>query len=65
LAHAFEYLEIGGYEQLVHVARRAADDETVATIEGILPQEREAAKRIAGAFDEAVAAALESQGVAT
>ena len=26
-AHAFEFLEIGGYEQLVRVARRANDDE--------------------------------------
>jgi len=62
-AHAFEYLEIGGYEQLKLVAAKAGDGETVQTVERILAQEREAAKRIAGAFDEAAAAALQSQGV--
>jgi ferritin-like metal-binding protein YciE len=63
-AHAFEYLEIGGYEQLRLVAARAGDGETVQAVERILAQEREAAQRIAGAFDEAAAAALESQGIA-
>ena len=63
-AHAFEYLEIGGYEQLKLVAARAGDGETVQSVERILAQEREAAQRIAGAFDEAAAAALESQGIA-
>jgi ferritin-like metal-binding protein YciE len=63
-AHAFEYLEIGGYEQLKRVAVRAGDGETVQVVERILEQEREAADRIAAAFDEAVTAALESQGVA-
>jgi ferritin-like metal-binding protein YciE len=62
-AYAFEHLEIGGYDQLKRVAARAGDDETVATVERILPQEREAAERIAGAFDEAVTASLEAQGV--
>jgi ferritin-like metal-binding protein YciE len=62
-AYAFEHLEIGGYEQLRLVAARAGDGQTVQTVEGILAQEREAAGRIAGAFDEAAAAALESQGV--
>jgi hypothetical protein len=36
----------------------------VKTVEQILAQEREAAGRIAGAFDEAATAALASQGVA-
>ena len=63
-AHAFEYLEIGGYEQLKLVAARAGDAETVHAVERILEQERVAARRIAGAFDEAAAAALESQGIA-
>ena len=62
-AYAFEHLEIGGYEQLKRVAARAGEAEVVRTAEGILAQEREAAGRIAGAFDEAAAAALESQGV--
>ncbi|MFL5940313.1 MAG: DUF892 family protein [Gaiellaceae bacterium] len=61
-ARAFEYLEIGGYEQLARVARRAGDEETASLAEGILAQEREAAERIAGAFDEALTAALEAVG---
>jgi ferritin-like metal-binding protein YciE len=62
-AYAFEHLEIGGYEQLKLVAARAGDGKTVQTVEQIVAQEREAAGRIAGAFDEAAAAALQSQGV--
>jgi ferritin-like metal-binding protein YciE len=60
---AFEHLEIGGYEQLRRVAERAGDDETARVAERILAQEREAADRIAGAFDEAVHASLEAQEV--
>ena len=38
--------------------------ETVpSSVDGILAQEREAAERIAGAFDEAVTASLEAQEV--
>jgi ferritin-like metal-binding protein YciE len=62
-ARAFEHLEIGGYEQLRRVAERAGDDETAALVDRILAQEREAADRIAGAFDEAVTASLEAQEV--
>ena len=61
--YAFEYLEVGAYEQLKRVAERAGDHETVATAEQILREERAAAVRIAGAFDEAVTASLEAQGV--
>jgi ferritin-like metal-binding protein YciE len=61
-ARAFEFLEVGGYEQLKRVAKRADDDETAQLADRILAQEREAAKRIAGAFDEAVDASLESVG---
>jgi ferritin-like metal-binding protein YciE len=61
-ARAFEHLEIGGYEQLRRVAERAGDDETAKLVERILAQEREAADRIAGAFDEALDASLESVG---
>jgi ferritin-like metal-binding protein YciE len=57
-AYAFEHLEIGGYEQLRRVAERAGDAETATLAERILEQEREAARRIAGAFDEAAQAAL-------
>jgi ferritin-like metal-binding protein YciE len=63
-AHAFEYLEIGGWEQLKRVAERAGDTETATIANGILDEERAAAKRIAGAFDEAAAASLEAVGVA-
>ena len=64
-ARAFEYLEIGGYEQLKRVAERAYDQETAGLVERILTQEREAAARIAGAFDEALVASLEAQGITT
>jgi ferritin-like metal-binding protein YciE len=64
-ARAFEHLEIGGYEQLKRVAERAGDPETVQLVDGILAQEREAADRIAGAFDEALTASLAAQGVAS
>jgi ferritin-like metal-binding protein YciE len=62
-ARAFEYLEIGGYEQLARVAQLAGDEETAALARRILAQEREAAQRIAGAFDEALSATLEAVGV--
>ncbi len=62
-AYAFEHLEIGGYEQLKRVAERAGDTETAQMAEGILVQEREAAKRISGQFDRAVEASLEAVGV--
>jgi ferritin-like metal-binding protein YciE len=61
-ARAFEYLEIGGYEQLARVARRAGDEETASLAERNLAQEREAAERIAGAFDEALTASLQAVG---
>jgi ferritin-like metal-binding protein YciE len=57
-AYAFEHLEIGGYEQLRRVARRADDEETVRLADSILAQERGAAERIAGRWDEAVEASL-------
>jgi len=63
-AHAFEFLEIGGYEQLVRVARRAGDEETVRVAEAILVQERAAARKIAAQFDRAVEASLQATGVA-
>jgi ferritin-like metal-binding protein YciE len=62
-ARAFEYLEVGGYEQLKRVAQQAGDEQTAQLADRILAQEREAAKRIAGAFDEAVDASLKSVGV--
>lgn len=62
-AYAFEHLEIGGYEQLVRVARRAGDEQTVAVVEGIRAEERAAAQKLAAAFDRAAELALEAQGV--
>ena len=63
-AYAFEHLEIGGYEQLKRVAERAGDQETVQTADRILGEEREAARKIAAAFDRAATASLEAVGVA-
>jgi ferritin-like metal-binding protein YciE len=57
-ARAFEYLEIGGYEQLERVATRAGDEETVRVVDEIIADERHAAEAIAGAFDAAVEASL-------
>jgi ferritin-like metal-binding protein YciE len=62
--YAFEYLEIGAYEQLKRVARRAGDETTASIADRILDQERTAARRIEGMFDSAVTAALEAVGVA-
>jgi ferritin-like metal-binding protein YciE len=63
-AHAFEFLEVGAYEQLLRVARRANDADAVRAAEAILVQERAAGAKIAAAFDRAVDAALQAQGVA-
>jgi ferritin-like metal-binding protein YciE len=62
-AYAFEHLEIGGQEQLLRVARRAGDDETVRVVEGILAEERSMAARLATSFDRAVDASLAAVGV--
>jgi ferritin-like metal-binding protein YciE len=62
-AYAFEYLEIGGYEQLKRVAERAGDAETARLVETILAQERKASDLLAGSFDAAVAASLKAVGV--
>jgi ferritin-like metal-binding protein YciE len=62
-ARAFEHLEIGGYEQLQRIAERAGDHETAQLARTILAEEREAAERIAAAFDEALTAALEQQEI--
>jgi ferritin-like metal-binding protein YciE len=63
-AFAFEHLEIAGYELLRRVAERAGDRETVQAVERILSEERAAAEKIASAFDRALEASLEAQGVA-
>ena len=63
-AYAFEHLEIGGYEQLVRVARRAGDEETARVAEGILQEERNAADLIASQWERAAEASLREQDVA-
>lgn len=60
--YAFEHLEIGGYELLKRVARKADDGETVRVVEEILAQERAAAEKIAASFDRAASASLEAIG---
>lgn len=60
---AFEHLEIAGYELLKRVAARAGDEETIATAEKILLQERNAAGRIHSLFDYALDASLQEAGI--
>ncbi len=62
-AFAFEHLEIGGQEQLLRVARRAGDEETVRVVEGIIAEERSMAARLAASFDRALDASLAAVGV--
>jgi ferritin-like metal-binding protein YciE len=57
-AHSYEAMEEAAYEQLSRVADRAGDQETVAVARRILEQETAMKQRIAGHFDEAVAASL-------
>ena len=56
--YAFEHLEIGAYEQLTRVARRAGDGETALVADQILPDERAAAEMLYGTFDAALDASL-------
>jgi ferritin-like metal-binding protein YciE len=62
-AHAVEYLEVGGYEQLKRVAERAGDAETVRLVQRILTEERAAGEAIAAHWDEAIDATLAERGV--
>lgn len=64
-AFAFEHLEIAGYEQLKRVAERAGDTETVQVAERILGEERAAATKLEGLFDQTCEASLEAVGVET
>ena len=52
-AYAFEALEVGAYELLMRVARRAGDEETAAVAERIAGEERTAAERVAATWDAA------------
>src|SRR3954454_18173043 len=64
-AYAFEALETGAYELLSRVARRAGDEETVSVAQRIVAEERAAAERVAGTWDEAMSAGLQALGVST
>jgi len=57
-AYAFEALEMGAYELLTRVARRAGDEETAAMAERILAEERMAGQQIAATWDAAAELAL-------
>ncbi len=59
-SYAFEHLEIGAYEQLTRVARRAGDGETALVADQILPDERAAAEQLYGRFDAALDASLDA-----
>src|SRR4051794_17917504 len=50
-AYAFEFLEMGGYEQLKRVAARAGDHVTEQVAESILAEERAAADKLFAQFD--------------
>jgi ferritin-like metal-binding protein YciE len=58
VAYAFEFLEVGCYEQLKRVARRTGDASTEHLAERILADEREMAARLGGLFDAALDAWL-------
>jgi ferritin-like metal-binding protein YciE len=62
-AYAFEFLEVGGYEQLKRVAQRAGDPETEQLAERIVAEERAMAERLASGFDRALDASLAAQEV--
>ena len=63
VAYAFEFLEVGCYEQLKRVAHRAGDGSTEHLAEHILADEREMAERLWGGFDTALDAWLVPQEV--
>lgn len=62
-AYSTEHLEIGGYEMLERVARRAGDPETEQLAERILAEERAAAEKLRSLFEQALSASLQEQGV--
>jgi ferritin-like metal-binding protein YciE len=64
-SYAVEHLEIGAYELLRRVARKAGDAETEAAAQTILTQERAAAERVHAQFANALDASLQEQGVGT
>ncbi|HET8741912.1 MAG TPA: DUF892 family protein [Gaiella sp.] len=63
-AYAFEWLEIGGYEQLKRVAQRAGDMETKQLAERILVEERNAQAKLWSLLPEAARLSLAEVGAA-
>ncbi|MGN6187767.1 MAG: YciE/YciF ferroxidase family protein [Conexibacter sp.] len=63
-AYAFEHLEIGGYEQLRHVALAAGDLQAAEAAARIVGDEQGAADTLLALFDVAVEASLEAVGAA-
>jgi ferritin-like metal-binding protein YciE len=61
--HAFEFLEVGGYEQLKRVARRVGDTETEQLAERIIAAERAMAGLLVDNFDRALDASLAAEVV--
>jgi ferritin-like metal-binding protein YciE len=59
-AYSFEALEVGAYELLTRVARRAGDEETAAVAQRILAEEQAAAEQVAATWDAAAEAGLEA-----
>lgn len=62
-AFAFEHLEVAAYEELMRVAVRAGDDETVRIAGRILEEERTAAAAVRARFPHAIEATLEAEGI--
>ena len=57
-AYAFEALEVGAYELLERVARRAGDEATAEVARRIAGEELVAEEKVAGTWDVAMGAAL-------
>ena len=60
-AYSYEHLELGAYELLLRVARRAGDQETERVASRIAGEEQSMAERLAANFDRAVEASLQEQ----
>jgi ferritin-like metal-binding protein YciE len=60
-AYSYEHLELGAYELLLRVARRAGDQETERMAGRIAGEEQSMAERLAANFGRAVEASLQEQ----